>query len=65
MVCFFIDIASQSCILETMHRFSFVPSKTSLILTKFLEKYISIYKFNQMHCQDKFHEEFNENNLLF
>jgi hypothetical protein len=36
-------------------RFSFVPSQTSLILTKFLEKITNIYMFKVMHCQDIFH----------
>lgn len=44
--------------------FSIVLSQASLTLIKFLEKYINIYKFKQMHNQGIFHGKCNETNLI-
>jgi hypothetical protein len=45
--------------------FDFILSQTFQILAKLLEKYIKFYNFEQILCQNIFHEESNKANLMF
>jgi transposase-like protein len=45
--------------------FDFFPSQTSLGLTKFIEKYNSIFNTKQTYYQTIFNIRFNKTNFIF
>lgn len=50
--------------LPIVSRFSFAQSQTCLTLTRFIEKYISIYKIKQIYYQNICHGVSNESSMV-